>query len=160
MSQYTNTIVDLWNRIIERWRHSNIATLRSNSFETIAAFEMKHGVVLPADVRDYFATVDGTGDDMDGELFRFWPLTEVKPVYEVLEDTERFSYPDRFAYPNCFVFADYCISCWDYAVKLTSDPTQPAPVFRVTGSDPPGEQMASSFREFMERYAADPNNVI
>ncbi len=94
-------------------------------------------------------TVDGTGDEMDEDLYRFWPLAEVKPVHEQLADTEHFSYPDRFAYPDCFVFADHCIDCWDYAIKLTDDPTQPGPVFRVTGNDPPGEQMASSFREFM-----------
>jgi hypothetical protein len=52
------------------------------------------------------------------------------------------------------------ISCWLYAIKLTRDPTQPAPVYRVTGSDPPGEQMAASFRDFMGRYADDPESVM
>ena len=91
MPLHTNTTVDLWNRIIERWRHSNIATLRSASPEAIVAFEKKHAVVFPADVRDYFATVNGNGDDMDDEMYRFWPLADVKSVHEVLEDTQQFS---------------------------------------------------------------------
>ncbi|MEK6260048.1 MAG: SMI1/KNR4 family protein [Planctomycetota bacterium] len=154
------TIAANWNRLIERWRRSNLTIRSGVSPEAITAFEAKYEVVLPTDVREYFTVVDGTGDDLDNEMYRFLPLAEVKPVHEHLADTEHFSYLDRFAYPNCFVFADYCISCWFYAVKITSDPTQPAPVFYVTGRDPHGKQMASSFREFMERYAANPNNVL
>ena len=154
------TIADPWPRVIENWRRSNIVIRSGVSAAAIAAFEMKHHVVLPFDVREYFMVADGTGDEMDSDLYRFWPLAEVKPVHEELADTEHFSYPDRFAYPDCFVFADHCISCWDYAVKLTDDPKQPAPVFRVTGSDPPGEQMASTFRDFMKQYADAPNNII
>jgi hypothetical protein len=86
---------------------------------------------------------------------------EVKPVHEELADTEwGFSYPDRFAYPDCFAFADHCINCWDYAVKLTRDPLQPAPVFRVTASDPPGEMLAASFRDFMASYADNPDSIL
>ncbi len=149
----------LWNRVHDVWRRSKIVIRRGATQDEIAAFEAKHGVVLPSDVREYFSAADGTGDDMDEGFYRFWPLAEVQPVHDVLV-SERFTYPDRFAYPDCFVFADHCISCWDYAVRLTSDPKQPAPVFRVTGGDQPGEQMASSFREFMDRYAENPDNII
>ncbi len=124
----------------------------------IVSFEAKYGVVLPLDVRQYFMAANGTGDAMDEVLCRFWPLMEVKPVHDVLE-LDRFNCPDRFAYPDCFTFADHCIRSWDYAFRLTNDPTQPALVFRVTGGDQPGEQMSSSFRDFMNRYAEDPNSI-
>ena len=149
-----------WNQIVDRWRSSNIAIRPGVSPDDIDAFQNKYGVVLPVDVRKYFMTSDGIGDDMDDDNFRFWPLSEVKPVHEELADTEHGIYPDRFAYPNCFVFADYCIWCWAYAVKLTDDPTQPAPVFGVTASETPGQQIAPSFREFMVNYAADPYTVM
>jgi hypothetical protein len=132
---------------------------RGATTNEIAAFEAKYRIILPSDVREYFTAADGTGDDMDEGLYRFWPLSEVQPVHDVLV-SDRFTYPDRFAYPDCFVFADHCINCWDYAVRLTKDAKQPAPVFRVTGADQPGEQMASSFREFMERYAENPDSII
>jgi len=154
------TIAAPWDRIIEYWRRSNLAIRSGVSVDAITAFQTKYRIVLPVDVREYFLATDGTGEDMDSCLYRFWPLGEMKPVHDELTDLEHFTYPDRFAYPDCFVFADYSICCWLYAVKLNVDPTQSAPVFRVTGNDSPGEQMASSFREFMERYAADPFSII
>jgi hypothetical protein len=148
------TLADPWNRVIEAWRRSKIPIRAGVSAYAIAEFQSKYCVVLPTAVHEYFMAADGTADEMDDGLYRFWPLAEVKPVHEELADT------DRFAYPDCFVFADHCINCWDYAVKLTDDPAQPAPVFRVTGSNSPGEQMSPSFREFMQRYADDPKNII
>ncbi len=100
----------------------------------IVSFEAKYRVVLPLDVRQYFMAANGTGDAMDEVLCRFWPLMEVKPVHDVLE-LERFNCPDRFAYPDCFLFADHCTRSWDYALQLTNDPTQPAPVFRFVRTD-------------------------
>ena len=153
------SIDQLWNRVHCVWRRSEIVIPRGVTETEIAAFETKHGVVLSSDVRQYFIAANGTGDDMDEGLYRFWPLAEVRPVHDVLV-SERFTYPDRFAYPDCFAFADHCINCWDYAFRLTNDSTQPAPVFRVTGGDPPGEQMASSFRELMNRYVDDSGSIL
>lgn len=151
---------ELWQRLVERWRIDDIPIRPGVHHQSIADFESKYSVVLPPAVRDYFMSVDGTGDQMDDGLYRFWPLSEVKPVHEQLAPTDRFTYSDRFSYPDCFVFADHCINCWDYAVKLTKDPTQSAPVFRVTASDPPGEKMAESFLEFMSSYASNPDSII
>ncbi len=146
----------LWNRIIEHWRQCNIPFCHGVSPGEIARFEARYGVALPNDVRDYFLAVNGTGQEMDPDLYRFWPLIEVNLVQEILTATN----PGQKAYQDCFVFADHCISCWDYAVRLTSDPRQPAPVFRVTGGMLPGEMMRASFREFMEMYVANPRNII
>lgn len=160
MSSERTAIPDTWERVAERWRRSNIAPSLGATDESLALFESRFQVSLPTDVRRYFGLLNGTGQDMDDDMYRFWPLSEVKPVHEELSDANGVKYPDRFAYPDCYVFADYLISSWLYAVKITDDPTQPAPVFRVTASDTPGEQMASSFSEFMSRYADDPNSVI
>jgi hypothetical protein len=149
----------LWIRVHDVWRRSKIVIPRGATANEIAAFEAKYRVVLPSDVREYFTAADGTGHDMDEGLCRFWPLSEVQPVHDVLV-SDQFTYPDRFAYPDCFAFANHCINCWDYAARLTKNATQPAPVCRVTGGDQPGEQMASSFREFMERYADNPDSII
>jgi hypothetical protein len=150
---------DLWSRVSKRWSDSGISRSGVSDAE-ICAFEARYRIVIPADVRQYFARLNGTGDDMDGETYRFWPLAEVKPVHEELVGFRGIQYPDRYAYPDCFVFADYMISSWLYAVKLTRDATQPAPVYRVTASEVPGERMADSFCDFMSRYANDPNSVL
>ena len=152
-------IDSLWTRVHDVWRQSKIAIRPGVSSMDIVAFETKYGIVMPEDVRDYFCAADGTGDDMDEGLYRFWPLAEVQPVHDVLV-SERFEYSDRYSYPDCFAFGDHCINCWDYALRLTNDPMQPVPVFRVTGGDPSGEQMASSFREFMMRYADNPDSIM
>ena len=149
----------LWDRVHDVWRRSNIAIRPGVTRGEIAAFEAKYRIALPLDVREYFGAADGTGDDMDEGLYRFWPLAEVQPVQDVLV-SERFTYSDRYSYPDSFAFADHCINCWDYAIRLTTDPSQPAPVYRVTGGDPPGEQMAASFREFMEQYANNPDSIL
>ena len=155
----TLMIDSLWLRVHGVWRRSEIAIRPGVSSIDVTAFETRYGVVLPTDVRDYFRAADGTGDHMDDGLYRFWPLAEVQPVHDVLV-SDRFEYSDRYSYPDCFVFGDHCINCWDYAVRLTNDPMQPAPVFRVTGGEPPGEQMAASFREFMSRYAQNPDDIM
>ncbi|HEY1398811.1 SMI1/KNR4 family protein [Roseateles sp.] len=127
----------------------------------VEAFQVKNGVALPADVLAYLMTVDGSSDGhMDVDLFRFWPLGEFVRVHEELDERGGVIYPDRFAYPDCFVFADYLVNSWLYAVKLTADSKQPAPVYRVTASDPPGEQMSASFKEFMANYAAKPSSIV
>lgn len=109
------------------------------------------------DLRDYLLTVDGCDQgDMDDELFRFWPLAEIVPVHEFLQPHNGVVYPAQWAHPDCFIFADHCLDAWHYAVKLTADADQPAPVYRVNCND---GQVAASFLEFMESYARDPESI-
>jgi hypothetical protein len=148
---------DPWDRIIQKWQVDNIPLRKGVSLTAIAKFESKYQVVLPRDVREYFTTVDGTGDHLTEEwYFRFWPLAEVKSVHEILDARN----PDQFSYPDCFVFADHLVSSWVYAVKLTREPHQLAPVFEIHGGYPPSEVICDSFREFMSRYADDDKNII
>ena len=154
------TPTDLWNCIIEHWRQQDIPILAGASLEAITNFEKTHSVVLPADVRDYFMIIGGTGHHLDDDLYHFWSLEEAKPVHEELADNGEFKNFNRFAYRNYFMFVDYSICLCYFAVKLTGDPTQPAPVICIWASDSLGDQKASSFREFMTLYADDPNNLL
>lgn len=62
----------------ERWRRDGILHGRGASEADLAAFERRHGVVLPADLRAYFATTNGTAVGAcgmeDGDLLGFWHL--------------------------------------------------------------------------------------
>lgn len=155
------SLIKPWTSIIEYWGHSNLTIRPGISLADISEFEKKYDVVLPTDFKEYLQVADGSSDGhMDDGLYRFWPLAEIKPVHEELNESGGIVYPDRFAYPDCFVFADHCINCWLYAIRLTKDPVQSAPVFRVTADKTPGKQMASSFLEFMKRYANDPDSIL
>lgn len=146
-----------WDRILKSWKRSRIALRPGASTADIEAFQRRQGVVLPMDVRDYLLTVDGFDEgECDDELFRFWPLAEIVPVHEFLAPHNGLVYPDQWAYPDCFVFADHSLDAWNYAVKLTTDPEQPAPVYCINCND---GQVAPSFLEFMERYARDPESI-
>jgi len=150
-----------WTSIISYWREYGLPIRQGVTTEAVKAFEEKYQVRLPADFAEYLRAVDGTGiNESDENILSFLSLSEIRPVHEVLDDSGGVVYPDRFAYPNCFVFADYMMSCWFYAVQITSDASTMGPVYRVTASVVPGPIEAASFREFMARYSTDPESVL
>ena len=153
------TIMTLWAALTERWPRSGVTIRGGASPERIVAFERQYSVTLPPDVLEYFRFVDGMDDTMCDDMFHFWKLDEVRPVADVLREGDH-EYADRDAYPRYFAFADYLISSWVYAILLTDDPNQPAPVRFVTGSDPPGRVAADSFRSFIKKYCDDPNMLL
>lgn len=153
--------VSLWQTIITYWRQQNIPIRTGGTHEEIVVFEQKYHVVLPVDLAEYFQNVDGTGiDESDEHLTSFLSLAQMRRVDEWLDDSHGVVYPDRFAYLDCFIFADHFMSSWLYAVKITRDPTNPCPVYRITASDVPGQMEAHSFREFMKKYAKDPLSIL
>lgn len=116
--------IEPWAKIIEYWRLSEVPIRPGVQPSQVAEFQRKYAVTIPRDVLEYLETVDGSSSDfMDSDCYRFWPLSEIRPVHEVLDDSTGVIYPDRFLYPDCFVFSDYLIDCWLYAVKFTGDPS-------------------------------------
>ena len=75
--------MDSVRRLIDLWRTAGLV-IRPGVHPAMQSFELKYGVQLPADLRDYFLTVDGMEDDLDPGINRFWPLEIVKPVSEEL----------------------------------------------------------------------------
>jgi hypothetical protein len=144
---------DLWQRLIEKWRKGGGSAQAGVQQSEVEEFETRHGIKLPADIRAYFQAVNGTGRAINDDMFRFWQLSEVKRVGDWLDIGQ-----DKFS--DCFVFADFCIDCWGYGVCISGDSEESESVFRITGSDPPGEYVAGSFREFMELYIADSDSVL
>ena len=113
----------------------------------LEAFERRHNVRLPGDMRSYFRILNGTGSsyaDGDDFLLCFWALEKLEPVPEWTEagkDDVRW-----------FVFADHCFSHHDYAIRLTRDGSEPNPVCAKEGR----RKVARSFSEFVELYLTDP----
>jgi len=139
--------MDVVHRLLEYWRQTDSKFRPGVSLSDLAQFEARYDVALPGPVREYFMAADGTGEEYDATFCRFYSLGEVKPVSDELTSSA-----DRLGYPDCFVFAEWAAWCWGYAFRLTTDPEQLAPVFRVTGDTTPGPQIAPSFAQFLEQY--------
>lgn len=148
---------DSWLRLISLWRDAGLVIRPGVDASAIHAFETKHGIVMPNDLRNYWLAVDGMEVDLDPGLNRFWPLDLVKPVSEELTEI----HPDRWAYPDCFVIADHCLWCLGWAVRLGRTSTERSgPMYLVSGGDPPGWQVAPSFTAFVEMYLVDQESVL
>ena len=147
----------IWTNLTERWSNSDLTIRDGVTSERIKVFENQYSVVLPQQVVDYFRFVDGMDDEMYRDMYRFWKLEQVRPVFDVLSGHD---FSERDAYPSYFVFADYMINSWCYAVLLTEDGQQPAPVRFVTYSDSPGGFAANSFQSFMQQYCEDPDQLL
>ena len=152
-------MTSIWSELTSRWVDSDLDIRAGVSTQQIAAFEQKYSVALPQDLIDYFTFVDGMEDSMCHDMFHFWKLEELRPVVEVLSAGNR-EYSDRDAYPRYFTFADYMIRSWDYAVLLTNDRQQSAPVRFVTGTEPPGRFADDSFYSFIRRYCEAPDQLL
>jgi hypothetical protein len=146
-----------WQQLAGMWRDAGLKIRPGVEPTAIRAFEIKHDVVLPTDLRECFLTVDGMEEELDPGTNRFWPLSMVKLVSEELKEI----HPDRWAYPECFIFADHCIWCLAWAVRLGKQPLEVSgPVFQVTGDTIPGRRIAPSFTDFVEMYLSNPDSVL
>jgi len=117
-------------------------------------FEKRYSVALPSSMREYFQVANGTSD-MANDYYQFWALKDVKLVREELVDS---CHTDRLDYPHCFIFADYLLWCWAYAVELSADAELGGSVYILDGNKK--RIIASSFLDFMQRYAINPDDMI
>jgi len=156
--------ISVWESIRERWHAEGVVPSLGAASSDIDAFERRHGVRLPAEVRAFYAEMDGLPvDTWDEAFFRFLPLAEVDSVPALLSDfrgspdyggIER-SLKDAASW---FVFLEHSIWLVVYAVQLTTNPSSACPVVRISGGDD-WEVKAASFGEFLLRYAEEPSNL-
>ena len=141
-----------------RWTAAGIAHGTGASDDDIAAFESRYGVVLPADLRAYFATVNGTAVGaygmQDEHLLGFWQLSEVQSFAEIL-DGDRATAPDT---GRTFAIADHSIWVYGFGVQLSDNPGAPTPIVVDIGS--PFHRVASSFTDFIAAYLRNDTDVL
>lgn len=142
------------DRLVEHWRRHGLRIRAGNATNAIAAFEQHHSVELPADFREYLQRVDGTGSDLDGDLFCFWPLERVVPVADELPA----HFADRVLFPGCFVFADWSIDALEFAIQL-SPGRDIGQVFLVAMDGHRGAAIAPSFSGFVDAYLNDQDRL-
>jgi hypothetical protein len=137
------------------WLSYDIKLRRGASESELQEFEAKHNVLLPDDLKDYFATVDGFDGSVnwmtDENVITFLSLAEVLPSSKAWS----LETPDADSY---FVFADFSLLCHVYMVRLRNDLSLGNPVFIARDEKP--EQIAGSFSEFVQGYLADDYGVL
>ena len=94
--------------------------------DRLRGFETRFGVSLPADLREYFLHVDGTGVPFkwDDDLFNFRPLGEFESIGDLEIVVEHPSRQIILDDPSLhFVFADHSIWLPAYAIRLAGSAT-------------------------------------
>lgn len=134
----------LLERLRDNWLAQDVQISGGASEEEVAAFEREHNVSLPPLFREYVRELNGIPENgSDDEFIFFWPLARIES--DIRDLSGAYGSQGR----GCFVFADWSISCHDFVIQLSPDPRAPAPIF-VTYHRL--QRIASSFREFIERY--------
>lgn len=144
-------------RLFEKWKAGGAAPRPPVAADTIAAFETRYRVRLPADFREYLAVCDGMTDgEMDGDLFSFWGLARIRPIPEELSEDMYREYR-MFTRAQCFFcFADWSLDGDIFAIELHADPATPN---RLTALGPRYLPW-SSFSEFVAAYLDDPQVLL
>lgn len=155
----------MWESIRERWHAEGVVPSPGAASSVIDAFEQRHGVRLPAEVRAFYSEMDGFPvDRWDDAFVRFLPLAEVDTVPVLLSNFRgspdyggiEHSLPDAASW---FVFLEHSIWLNVCAVRLTTDLAAACPVVWIGGGDSWNIQ-AESFGEFLRRYAEEPYDAL
>jgi hypothetical protein len=152
------TIAQRLATLRERWIARDIAYDRPAADTDVAAFETRYGVVLPADLRAYFTTVNGSTIGaygmQDEHMLGFWHLDEVRTFAELEAEFG----PTTPEAERTFVIADHSIWVYGFGIQLSADPAAPTPVVVDIGT--PYHVVAGSFTEFLDAYLRDDEDVI
>ena len=151
--------MDLMQRLIARWTEHGISIPTGASDADIAAFESRTQSILPADLRAYFATVNGMGErgTTDNDFFSFWQLSDIESIAEFVPDrSERI--PDASRY---FIIADHSISLPSFAIRLAHNPADPSPIASVVTDNLALEleDVFDSFTDFLRSYLDNPDET-
>jgi hypothetical protein len=151
----------LLQQMIQGWRNEDIPILPGVDEARIADFERRYGIKLPADMREYFLTVNGMGHHYDDEnFFRFWPFEEVASVEDYQPELMK-------VLPECaghFFFFDYSIDLFMYAIRLRDSESSAPQIAKVYPQIPTNEcsfdVFSGSFTEFLKMYVNNPSDLI
>lgn len=145
----TNSSLNVGEALRDHWFSQGVPLNDAVASATLESFEKKNGVVLPADLRDYFLEVNGMKPDTsDDALIRFWMLEEVRALPDAAPEYADSRYLERPE--SLFLFADFSLWAHAYAIRLTAAPSEKNEVF-IIGSDSP-ILLFQSFSEFVDCY--------
>ena len=121
-------------------------------------FEQKNVLKIPPDLSDYFKLLDNAVNQLDKDLYEFYPFDNFKsiekglvhwgPVPNYGNIVNTLSQAE-----NCFVFADYMSNLFAYAIRLYKENTDVNEVYLICGDK--YKVLATSFSGFIELYLHD-----
>jgi hypothetical protein len=123
---------------------------RTASEAEIAELEARYDISLPEDFRQYLAHGVPVAENWDAEDGNWWPLEQIKSIAE--------EYPYSVTEPIAqnadkhLFFLDYMVWSWAWAISCADDETF-GRVALIGGESE--AYVASSFTDFVERYAMD-----
>ena len=128
----------------------NVPVRGPASDEHLTEFERRWNVELPADMRSFYQTMDGTSKDsaITDELFCIWPLSEVMPIPDLLPEPHYADYRNIAGASQILCFSDYMIDSDVFAIRTFDDN---AVISVCTGH----RTVASSFTNFISRFLFD-----
>ena len=131
----------LADRLLAFWTSVGVSPRPGVSAQSLAAFEGRHGVTIPPDLRDYFAAVDGMDPDVRDDLFfRFVPLAECVPS------------ADQGGPLNTYVVAEHRLGGFSYVIHLDTGSVS-------LWDDDWVQPVAPSFADFLELYLSSPGRL-
>jgi hypothetical protein len=134
---------------------SRIPTATRDESE-IAALEVRYGVRLPADFREYLLlSCPPANGNMDEPGVLWWSLSEIKNIPD--EYQHELKNPPVAAEARKYLFfADYLVWCWAWAIDCGDDENR-GRVAIIGGVN--DRFVADSFGEFVDRLIADHKDV-
>lgn len=121
--------------------------------EDLDRFDARYRVRLPADVRQFYHTMNGTGPRLDAQFNRFLSLPAVQPLTQAFPQAGYGQGAD-----SLFLFLDHSHGAIYGALRLSIQQLPSNPVFRIEAHARhfDSTKVADSLSEFVSKYLANP----
>ena len=131
----------------------------------IGELEGRCHIRMPADLRSYFMTMNGSAGEYAYGIIRFWNLNDFKSVEEEMRNKSSVASQIMYAYRDkpvenaaqYFIFADCMIDSQFYAIHLTSALDGLSRIILLDGSEP--VKVADTFSQFIDLYITSPERL-
>ena len=138
----------------QKWLSKNIKKTFLASDEEISIFEIKNKVFLPADLKEYFKTLNGTEGVYDESFFQFYSFAEFVSINEAYLDWAGIPAYQKIVFTlkdfeQYYQIANNMFHLFCYAIKLSTTDSKNE-VIVVCGDK--YKKIANSFSEFLDLY--------
>jgi SMI1 / KNR4 family (SUKH-1) len=140
------------------WSAENILSKTIATKSDIDIFSSKYQLTLPADLVQYFTSINGTNSEYDSNFFKFYSLADFVPIgkfYAAWQGVPNYRAISEslFNHEDVFVVADYNIHVFSYGIRLSRFKTDINEVYVICGSE--FKQVADNFSGFASLYFND-----
>lgn len=141
-------------KLKEKWEEESLNDSYPIDIDSIQTFQSENSVVLPDDLKEYFKTLNGTGEEYTDELYEFYSIDRLKKVSEEFEEWKGVPNYQSLVSLNhikdLFVFANFSFNLFVYAIKLRREKIDNNEVYILCGEE--YKKIANTFSEFLDLY--------